>query len=157
MQVLETKHLLLRPFNPEIQQQVMTTKSDEELMEYFGFNNNEALNTEKDRFEKGFTMFNKSFFLFYILEKQSNKVIGWCGFHTWYFVHSRAEIGYSLSADEYKGKGYMTEALAEVIAYGFNIMNLHRIEAMVGPENVPSLLLMKKFGFTKEGVLREHY
>jgi ribosomal-protein-alanine N-acetyltransferase len=36
-------------------------------------------------------------------------------------------------------------------------MNLHRIEAYVGLANEPSNKLMQKFGFTKEGLLREHY
>ena len=43
--VLETDRLLLRAFNPEIQQQVMSTLSDEELKAYFGFTSNEQLNT----------------------------------------------------------------------------------------------------------------
>ena len=51
----------------------------------------------------------------------------------------------------------MTEALTPIIAYGFSEMQLHRIEAFVGPNNSPSLNLMRKFGFTQEGQLRQHY
>jgi ribosomal-protein-alanine N-acetyltransferase len=36
-------------------------------------------------------------------------------------------------------------------------MYLHRIEALVGPHNIPSLKLVKSFGFREEGRLREHY
>jgi len=66
-------------------------------------------------------------------------------------------LGYALFNDANKGKGFMTEAVKEIIAYGFESMNLHRIEAYVAPDNIPSLNLMSKFSFTKEGLLREHY
>ena len=51
----------------------------------------------------------------------------------------------------------MTEALAKIIQYGFDKMGLHRLEALVGSENLASLRLMEKFDFIKEGLLREHY
>ncbi len=51
----------------------------------------------------------------------------------------------------------MGEALEAIIDYGFKFLNLHRIEALVGKENIPSLRLMEKNNFIREGVLREHY
>ena len=51
----------------------------------------------------------------------------------------------------------MREALPEVLKYGFNTMNLHRIEALIAPGNIPSLKLLQRTGFTREGLLREHY
>lgn len=101
------------------------------------------------------TTFNKTFALFHILENEKN--IGWCGIHTWYTDHARAEIGHVMSNETSKGKGIMSLALKAVIDYGFNTINLHRIEAFVAPNNLPSLKLMEKYNFTKEGHLREHY
>ncbi len=40
-----------------------------------------------------------------LIDKKTNKVIGWCGFHTWYTDHNRAEIGYGLFDDNYIIKG----------------------------------------------------
>ena len=51
----------------------------------------------------------------------------------------------------------MSEAMEAILAYGFNDMNLNRIEAFVGKNNVASLRTLKKFNFEEEGVLREHY
>ena len=51
----------------------------------------------------------------------------------------------------------MSEAVEKIIRYGFEELNLNRIEAIVGPENVPSLRLMEKNGFVQEGRLRKHY
>ena len=55
------------------------------------------------------------------------------------------------------GKGYMKEAMAEVLRYGFDEMKLQRVEAFIEPFNEPSLKLAKHFGFKQEGHLRKHY
>jgi len=148
-------NLILRIVRPEVYSFVFSNYNDEELIEFFGFTTPEELTKEKKRHEKGMTTFNKTFIFFHILENDKN--VGWCGFHTWYTDHARAEIGYVLSNEASKGKGIMSVVLKAVIDYGFNTMNLHRIEAFVGPNNVPSLKLMEKYHFTKEGHLREHY
>jgi len=62
-----------------------------------------------------------------------------------------------LNQDKYKGRGYMKEAMLPILNYGFESMSLQRIEALISPDNEPSLKLIKRFGFTQEGYLREHY
>lgn len=51
----------------------------------------------------------------------------------------------------------MTEALKEVLNFGFTTLNLHRIEALVASWNIPSVKLLQHYGFTKEGTMREDY
>jgi len=147
--------LILRALTPEVYSFVFTNYNEEQLMEFFGLTTPEEFAKEKNRYENGMTTVNKTFILFHILE--NDKTVGWCGFHTWYTDHARAEIGYVLSNEASKGKGIMSSALKAVIDYGFNTMNLHRIEAFVAPNNTPSLKLMEKYNFVKEGHLREHY
>jgi ribosomal-protein-alanine N-acetyltransferase len=92
-----------------------------------------------------------------MIDKATSKPVGKCGFHSWYPDHRRAEIGYGFTDENYKGKGLMTEALKEMIKYGFEKMELNRVEAFVGPNNPASLKLIRSLGFTEEGQLREHY
>jgi ribosomal-protein-alanine N-acetyltransferase len=154
--MLETERLQLRMLTPEIMTEVFTTYSDEAIMDFLGVTADE-LEIEKDRYDKGLTNYRTTFRSFLLVEKATGKVIGKCGFHTWRPEHSRGEIGYHMANEEVKGKGYMTEALKAMIAYGFAHMGLNRIEAFVGPNNVPSLKLVRGLGFTEEGRLREHY
>lgn len=60
-------------------------------------------------------------------------------------------LGYRVDKDECN-KGYMAEALKEVIAYGFNVLGLHRIEANIMPRNKASMKVIENLGFYHEGL-----
>jgi ribosomal-protein-alanine N-acetyltransferase len=154
---LPTKRLLLREMTPEVYNHVFNNYPDEELKKFFGLRSDETLDQKKQTWQNGLTMFNKSFLYFQLLKKDSGENIGWCGFHTWYVQHYRAEIGYTLTIETERRNGFMKEALPEIVRYGFEQMKLHRIEAFIGPANIPSLKLVQSLGFIQEGHLREHY
>jgi RimJ/RimL family protein N-acetyltransferase len=156
-EIIETIHLTLRKITPDVYDYAFKNLSDIDIMTFFGLKSEEDLLKEKEKFQKGIATYNRSFVNFLIIDKETDAIIGACGFHTWYFDHHRAEIGYALNDDSYKGKGIMTEALKAVVDYGFNTMNLNRIEALIGPKNEASLRLVRKLNFTKEGHLRQHY
>ena len=64
-------------------------------------------------------------------------------------------IGYKIDY-RYEGQGYTTEALNYTIHnIIFKDYGLHRIEAAVHPVNIPSLRIMDKLGFEKEGVAKD--
>lgn len=89
-----------------------------------------------------------------VVEKASNKVVGFCGFFEYKPRFRRAEIGYMLGYD-YWGKGYAIEASRAVIGYGFETMSLNRIEATVDPDNIASIKILEKLGMQYEGLLRK--
>jgi len=68
----------------------------------------------------------------------------------------RAEIGYILERRQW-GKGYMTEAVGWLLAYAFNVLKLHRLEADTDPDNIPSLALLENLGFSREGLFRDRW
>jgi len=90
-----------------------------------------------------------------IVYKENNKLIGTGGFHILNNVHKRAEIGYALS-QAYWNKGIMTEAMKEMLRFGFEYLQLNRIEAFCKIENTASERVMQKCGMIKEGILRQH-
>ena len=61
-----------------------------------------------------------------------------------------AYLGYLLGAG-FTGSGYMTEAVRLVLRYAFRDLKLHRVEANVQPDNEPSIAVLKRCGFKKEG------
>nr|AIA11009.1 Acetyltransferase (GNAT) domain protein [uncultured bacterium] len=143
--------------DPEAYRLAFEMSDPGEQQEFFGYATRDRLEEERLRWQQGMVTFNKSFCWFTIFLKAEQTAVGWCGFHTWYIPHRRAEIGYEISGDDYKRSGLMTEALAAVIDYGFTELNLNRIEAFVEPGNEASIKLLEKSDFLKEGLLREHY
>jgi ribosomal-protein-alanine N-acetyltransferase len=89
-----------------------------------------------------------------VVYKRDNKFIGTCGYGWWSPAHARAEIGYALSR-KFWNRGLMTEALREVIKFGFEIMRLNRIEARCFLTNHASEKVMQKVGMKFEGIQRE--
>jgi ribosomal-protein-alanine N-acetyltransferase len=154
---LTTPRLILRKLTPEAYKYLHENLDDKGLSAFLGLGSEAALQREKDKYKQGYTSFNRSLVNFQLIEKETGEAIGDCGYHTWSPPHLRAEIGYGLHSDNYKGKGLMTEALKSVLGYGFNQMGLHRIEAMAAPYNTASVRLLQNMGFTFEGTLRQHY
>ncbi len=89
-----------------------------------------------------------------IAPKPEGDLIGTCGFHLYERRHRRVEIGYELHSDYWR-QGIMTEAVQSVLAFCFERLRTHRVEADVVEGNVASAALLKKVGFTLEGVWRE--
>lgn len=64
-------------------------------------------------------------------------------------------IGYKLDESEIN-KGYITEAIENVIDIAFNDLKLHRIEANIMPRNMSSIKVVEKLGFDYEGLSKEY-
>ncbi|MBK8344650.1 MAG: GNAT family N-acetyltransferase [Bacteroidetes bacterium] len=156
-ELLHTERLILRKIDPDVYTWVFTQLNREEQKQFLGFLTDEELDTMFAKYQKGFTCFNKTYLSFQLLDKITGDTIGVCGYHNWYTEHRRAEIGYSLYQDVFKRQGYMSEAFSPIIKYGFEQMQLNRIEAFIGPHNTASIKLVEKNGFTPEGHLKQHY
>lgn len=154
--ILHTERLELKGITPALVHELAATKSKEELINYFGFDE-KGHEHFMSMHDKGMETYSLSLFYFVIIIKERQLAIGDIGFHTWNAKHSRAELFYNIYDDTNKQKGYMSEALKEVIEFGFTELKLHRIAAMVANWNIPSVKLIKKNGFTFEGTLREDY
>jgi ribosomal-protein-alanine N-acetyltransferase len=81
-------------------------------------------------------------------------MIGTCGFTSFNCPADSAEIGYVLNP-AFQGRGLATEAVRRVLAFGFEELNLHRIEAHFIEGNDTSLRLMERVGMRFEGYARE--
>ena len=79
-------------------------------------------------------------------------VIHWGPDHLRYASNSIV-ISYWIG-QEYARQGFMSEALKAVIDYLFSRPDVDVIVARVFNENVPSLRLVEKLGFVREGMLR---
>ena len=65
------------------------------------------------------------------------------------------KLGYAIRADQW-GMGYATDAARTLTNYGFQQLGLHRVSAAIGPDNGPSVALVRRLGFQYEGRIRDH-
>lgn len=91
----------------------------------------------------------KSFAIIY-----KGEIAGTIGFNDLNEINRTGVVGYWLG-EKFQGKGIMTKAFRALIEYGFTELKLNRIEVSVAINNQKSRALPERFGFTKEGELRQ--
>jgi ribosomal-protein-alanine N-acetyltransferase len=70
-------------------------------------------------------------------------------------VAQAGSLGYWMGA-AYARQGLMTAAVRAIAGFAFGTLRLHRIEAACIPGNIPSIRLLEKCGFAREGYAREY-
>jgi RimJ/RimL family protein N-acetyltransferase len=67
--------------------------------------------------------------------------------------HARGEVGYWLARDA-RGEGHVTRAVRLICRWGFDALELERIDLLAGTGNSASQKVAERSGFTREAVLR---
>lgn len=93
-------------------------------------------------------------YIFCIDKSDDNTFIGLIAINLGKVKYKSAEVWFKIHKNHWR-KGYTTEALASVLAFGFNKLKLHRIEAGCAVENIASSKTLEKAGFTREGIKRK--
>ena len=82
------------------------------------------------------------------------QLVGALGLESRAPVNRIGEVGYWIRSDR-SGRGLTTEAGEAVVAFGFDVVGLYRIELRAGVENAASQRVAEKLGFRREGTLRK--
>ena len=154
-QLLYTERLLLRPFVLEDAKRVQELAGDIKIASYtlnipHPYEDGMAetwINTHRDNLEQ-----NKSVD-YAVVINETQELIGAISLML-ETNHKKAEIGYWFGVP-YWNKGYCTEALKEIIKYGYEQLDLNRIYARAMVENEGSWRVMEKAGMYFEGVRRQ--
>ncbi len=147
---METSRLILRKAKPGDENDLFEIRNSEYVLKY---NCMKKLSLEELREQLRKDMEEED--IFYIELKQNNKVIGEIGLtpdSLRYGVNSLC-VSYYLGED-YSSKGYMTEALEEIIRYVFEDKQADVLAVRLFKENTASEKLVEKVGFVHEGCIR---
>jgi len=153
---LSTKRLRLRELRESDAPVLLSIFSNPHTMRYYGsekMTGIEEIEGMLMSFKQGFEK--KQAIRFGIELKETGELIGTCGVHNWAKRVNRIEMGYELNQEK-EGNGYMSEALTAMIPFAFQQMNIHRIGALIHPNNESSRKLVQNLGFREEGVLRDY-
>lgn len=152
--IIKTNRLLFRQFVDSDLENVFKGLSHPDVIKYYGvsYDTLEATKAQMkfyadlERDQKGIwwaicSLDNKEFYGAGGLNSLSNE-------------HKKAEIGFWLISDYWK-KGIMTEAIPLICKYGFDKLELHRIEAFVETENKNCKITLAKLDFRHEGTMKD--
>ncbi|WP_417487722.1 GNAT family N-acetyltransferase [Maricaulis sp.] len=150
---LTTDRLFLRPLRQDDTEAVFPALRDAATMKYWSCAPFDTLEAARD-YLSGSTRSTRVRAWAITLPSNPADALGWV-----VLVDRRAgvaETGYIIRPDAQR-HGYVSEATARVLDHGFNELGLRRIYADTDPDNVGSIAVLTKLGFTLEGRLRDEW
>ncbi|HET6266423.1 MAG TPA: GNAT family N-acetyltransferase [Acidobacteriota bacterium] len=150
---VETQRLLLRPFAATDLECLVRINSDPDVMQFIA--NGRPWPEERTRLRLNAILNHwtrHGFGLWATIYKEENALIGFCGLQHLEQT-PEVEVGYRLDK-KYWGKGLATEGAAASIQYGFEMLKLQRIVAVVHPNNRASRRVLEKCGMRFEKMAR---
>ena len=154
---LTTDRLLLRELWPNDWQAVLVYQTKPEYLRYYAWEQRSKHDVQK--FVQEFISWQderpRSQFQFATALPGEQKLIGLCGLRMPSVDAYEGELGYEIDPG-YWGRGFATEAVRALLAFGFNEQKLHRIWAWCLSENSASVRVLEKTGLQFEGRLREN-
>lgn len=145
--VLETERLTLRELNLEDTKTIFGLRTNKEVNTYIKRDTPKNLSETRAFIDMISNLVSDNEGIFWVIEtKQSNEIIGTIGLRNFDLEDNYAEVGYELNPD-YQQEGFMTEALKEVINFGFNNLELKTIEGFTHQNNSASIALLEKQDF----------
>ena len=151
---LETRDLRLREIVRADAEAVFRIFADDEVTRYYDLERFGNLEQARSHIANQAIRYQRGEVIRWAITQKANDVlIGSAGLSI-YQVNAQGGLGYEL-ARPYWRRGIMSEALDMIIRFGFNSLNLNRLQALVLPGNEASAGLLSKLGFTNEGLLRE--
>jgi ribosomal-protein-alanine N-acetyltransferase len=155
--IIETEHLRLREIQFSDADTLHEAFADDDVMYYFGAMPHTARAETVNMIRQMHGWYARRVAIRWaITRKGEDELLGTCGFHQFDKGFYRAEIGYELRKQFWR-QGIMTEALRGLLDFGFNMLNLRRIEATVDGDNEKSKRLLHKLGFAYEGCRKERF
>ncbi|MFB4166850.1 GNAT family N-acetyltransferase [Virgibacillus sp. JSM 102003] len=151
---LETDRLRLVQVNEEHTRSFFEIMSKDEVTKYYGMDSLKNIDDASkivESFQK--TYDSKRGIRWGIVLKEAGDFVGTLGLNNLSTWSKKAEIGFELHPSHWN-RGITTEAVKEVLRYSFEDLALFRMGAVTFPQNEPSIQLLRRLGFAKEGLLR---
>jgi len=153
---IETTRLILREITQDDASAIFRNFSDPDVAKWFL----EQPLTKMDQVTQIIDAFNREFvqgkgLTWAVVLKEDDTCVGTCGYGD---IESgdRGEIGFDLAKERW-GRGFMTESLTAIIDYGFETLNLLKVEAHTYSNNTRAIRLLEKLGFQLDSVSEDSH
>ena len=153
--MIETERLFLRPFCAEDEEILYQIYGDAEIMEYTPFDpmTREGAKAHLQMIIAGWQKDPVLDYELAIIVKETGEKIGRCHMQVDEETGT-AMIGWMMLKKEW-GKGYATEMTEALLDYSFDVLKVHRVNALCNPKNEKSWKVLEKCGLRREAHFRE--
>ena len=155
---IETERLILRKFEyTDDENMLKYWISDPEVQSLYSEPVYSTKEEVKELLEKYISSYDKSdYYRWAVILKETNECIGQISYFLVDNNNNFAEIEYCIGS-LFQRKGFATEATKAIIKYGFDKMNLHKVQICHKSINMSSRKVIEKCGFVYEGTLRDFF
>ena len=144
----EGRLIRLRAREPEDVPQLYEWFNDPEVTEHLAMRYPLSLRSEREFVDSasdvGYNNIN------FAIETLDGKMIGGCGLETASPENRSAELGIAIGDKNFWGGGYGTDTMRTLVRFGFDMMNLHRVQLDVYANNLRAQHVYEKVGFRVE-------
>ncbi|MBA4348281.1 MAG: N-acetyltransferase [Clostridiales bacterium] len=149
--VLETERLILRKMSRDDRDDFFAMRSDKRMHVYTDTMPDHDISETDEYLAKMLRGVDENRWIIWAIQhRASARVIGSVGIWNFNETQTMAELSYGI-APEFQGRGYMGEALTQVIEYAFGTLNLASLEAYTEQENASSRKLLQHLQFIEAG------
>jgi RimJ/RimL family protein N-acetyltransferase len=143
---LETARVLLREFIPDDAEQMYLLNQDPEVIRYTGDGPFASVAAARSFLEAYDVYRRYGMGRLAVIRKEDRQWLGWSGlkFHP---DSGETDLGYRFFR-QYWGQGYATETGKAGLEYGFGQLKLEKIVAQVVKDNIASVRVLEKLGFS---------
>lgn len=154
---IETARLTVRPVAESDLVALMDVNGDEEVTRYLPYRAWNLLEDAHAWLERmrGYEAAGAALQLV-VVDKAAGRAVGTALLFRLDEANGQAELGFVLARSHWR-TGFMNEALTALLDSAFGEMGIRRLEAIADSRNVASCRLLRRLGFTREGVLRERW
>ena len=154
--MLEGKRIRLAPLERKHIDHFLKWFNDPEITQYLTIYKPMTRDWEEEWFSNLKTREDSVYFSIQIIdEKDQDKIIGNCAIQDINNKNRACSCGITIGEKNYQNKGYGTEAMEMLVEYGFNTLNMNRIELSVYEFNSRAFKTYQKVGFVEEGRKRQ--
>ncbi len=146
----ETKRLRLRPFRGSDLKALHQLYGDADNLRYWGTDPSPDIDSTRKVMRWHLTYRPRDYVLWAVEERKSRRLVGMINYHRRDLREKRVDVGWVI-LPRVQGKGYMIEAGRALLRHLFDTLGIHKVEALIRPENKPSAALAKRLGFRLEG------
>lgn len=153
---IETDRLLIRPICEEDAPGFFVLRQDAAVTAMMGFSPYTQMEEAERYVTSRMQMMSEDNCLFWAVTlKEGSTFIGSVCLWNFRLEEGSTEIGYEL-LPAFHGKGYASETICAVARYAFVPLGFACVDALVDPNNAPSLRALERCGFSCRGMAKRH-